>query len=399
MQNRNKRKRVGYLFTSESVSKGHPDKVADAISDAILDAAIAQDPTSRVACECFVTTDTCIIGGEITTKANLNYEEIVRGVIKDIGYTEKGKGSDCDCEIISRIHTQSPDIAMGVDRDGAGDQGMMFGGACIETEDLMPLPLSMARALTDKVTEIYSLGEGIFYPDAKSQVTVNYDRDNKPIRIDTVVVSVQHSPDIALEVLRKKVKSQVIAPVLSTFGFSLEDVANVHINPTGRFVEGGPSADTGLTGRKIIVDTYGGYFSHGGGAFSGKDPTKVDRSGAYMARYIAKNIVAGGLADKVEIQLAYAIGITKPVSVNIKTFGSNKYPISLIAKSVYQYFDMTPKGIISTLGLTSGGFKYQDLAQRGHFGETVKDLPWEQIDKAQSLSMFCAENFIPKNAF
>lgn len=384
----------GYLFTSECVTTGHPDKLSDRISDAILDACLQQDKKSRVAVETLCTVDFVCVSGEVTTKAEVDYESVVRRVIKDVGYVEEGQGFNDKCEVMCRIHTQSPDIALGVDRDGAGDQGIMFGGACDETTQFMPLAISVARSLTNKLTEMCSKVDFI-KPDGKSQVTIKYGRDNRPYGIDTVVVSVQHSESKPIEELREFIKKEVIAPVLADYGFSLKDVASFFINPTGKFVVGGPAGDTGLTGRKIIVDTYGGFFAHGGGAFSGKDPTKVDRSAAYMARYIAKNIVCAGLAEKVQIQLAYAIGVARPVSVNIKTFGTNKYPVSLISKAVYKNFDMTPKGMINMLGLVSGNFKYEDLAAFGHFGVN-EDLPWEQTDKAQNLLMFCEESFIPR---
>ena len=388
-------KRTGYLLTSESVTEGHPDKICDKISDAILDACLAEDKDSRVAVECMATTDFLLICGEVTTKAQVNYEQVARDTIKGIGYIYPDKGFDDNCEIQVRIHTQSPDIAMGVDRDGAGDQGFMVGGAVTETRDLMPLPIAMARSLTNRITAVAKEKDSILFPDGKAQVTINYDRENTPIRVDTIVVSCMHQ-DLPISKVREYIKENVIVPVLDDYGFSDEDVSTIFINPTGKFVVGGPDGDTGLTGRKVIVDTYGGYFSHGGGSFSGKDPSKVDRSGAYMARYIAKNIVAAGLATKVEVQIAYAIGIAKPVSVNIKTFGTNTYPISLIAKSVYANFDMTPKGITDTLELRSGKFKYADTASKGHFGENVKDLPWERTDKVEALQKFCADNYIPR---
>lgn len=388
-------KRTGYLFTSESVTEGHPDKLCDKVSDAILDACLEGDKDSRVAVETMATTNYMVICGEVTTKAVVDYEKIAREVIREIGYVYPDKGFDDNCEIVVKIHTQSPDIAMGVDRDGAGDQGMMFGGAVTETKDLMPLPIAMSRSLTNKLTAVAKDKDSILFPDGKAQVTINYDRDNTPLRVDTVVVSCMHQ-DLPISKVRDYIREKVIVPVLDDYGFSIDDVSTIFINPTGKFVVGGPNGDTGLTGRKIIVDTYGGYFSHGGGAFSGKDPSKVDRSGAYMARYIAKNIVAANLASKVEVQLAYAIGIAKPVSVNIKTFGTNSYPISLIAKAIYANFDMTPKGITNTLELRSGKFKYADTASKGHFGENIKDLPWERTDKVDALQKFCADNYIPR---
>lgn len=371
------------LFTSECVTTGHPDKVADRISDSILDACLAQDPGSRVACETMVTTNFCLIAGEITTKAQVDYAAVARQVIRDIGYTDPDLGfSDRDAEILCRIHTQSPDIALGTNDQvgGAGDQGMMFGGACNETPELMPLPIAISRALTNRLTE--KVGENPrLRPDGKAQVSVEYDEDGKPMGIETVVVSIQHSEDYPMEELRRYVRQEVIAPVLRDYGFDLQNVEHIYINPTGKFVVGGPDGDTGLTGRKIIVDTYGGYFSHGGGAFSGKDPTKVDRSAAYMARYMAKNIVAGGLADKCQVELAYAIGVAQPVSVRVDTYGTGKVSDEKLTELLRDTFDMTPAGIIRALDLRKP--IYADTAARGHFG--IRGKTWEKTDKAALL--------------
>ena len=371
------------LFTSECVTNGHPDKVADTISDAILDACLAQDPGSRVACETMVTTDFCLICGEITTNAKVDYEAVAREAIRSIGYVYPGDGFDADsCEIVVRIHQQSADIALGTNDTvgGAGDQGMMFGGACNETPELMPMPVALARALSNRLTECIASTD-LLRADGKTQVSVEYDENGKVVGIDTVVVSVMHSADFAIEELRKYVREGVIAPVLTKYGFKVEDVANIYINPTGNFVIGGPNGDTGLTGRKIIVDTYGGYFSHGGGAFSGKDPTKVDRSAAYIARYMAKNLVAAGLCDKVQVQLAYAIGVAEPVSVRVDSYGtgvvSDEEMTALLRKTV----DMTPAGIIKKLQLRNP--IYCSTARFGHFGVTGKS--WEQTDIADEL--------------
>ena len=371
------------LFTSECVTCGHPDKVADSISDAILDACLAQDPNSRVACETMVTTNFCLICGEITTKAVVDYEAIARQVIRTIGYTHPGTGFEADTvEILCKVHTQSADIAMGTNDEvgGAGDQGMMFGGACTQTDSLMPLPTDMARALANRLTVCIRENDQL-RPDGKTQVSVEFDENGKVIGIDTVVVSVMHSEDFAMEDLRAYVREQVIAPVLAQYGFSVESVSNIHINPTGKFVIGGPDGDTGLTGRKIIVDTYGGYFSHGGGAFSGKDPTKVDRSGAYMARYMAKNLVAAGLADQVQVQLAYAIGVAEPVSVRVDSYGTGKIADEEMTAMLRKLCDLTPGGIIRKLQLRRP--IYGKTAMEGHFG--VEGLPWEQTDLVPEL--------------
>lgn len=371
------------FFTSECVTNGHPDKVADSISDAILDACLAQDPNSRVACETMVTTDFCLICGEITTKAKVDYREVAREAISKIGYIYPGDGFDADTvEIQCRIHTQSADIAMGTNDavGGAGDQGMMFGGACTQTPELMPLPIALARALSNRLTECVHSND-LLRADGKTQVTVEFDEAGNVLGIDTVVVSIMHSQDFEMEELRKYIRQGVIAPVLAKYGFSIADVNHIYINPTGNFVIGGPNGDTGLTGRKIIVDTYGGYFSHGGGAFSGKDPTKVDRSGAYLARYMAKNLVAAGLATKAQVQLAYAIGVAEPVSVRVESFGtgvvSEEKMVELLRKTV----DMTPAGIIRRFQLRRP--IYAETAANGHFG--VADRPWEQTDLAEEL--------------
>ena len=371
------------LFTSECVTNGHPDKVADSISDAILDACLAQDPASRVACETMVTTNFCLICGEITTKAQVDYKAVAREVIAKIGYTHPGDGFDADSvEILCKIHTQSADIALGTNDEvgGAGDQGMMFGGACTHTPELMPLPVALSRALSNRLTQCVASND-LLRPDGKTQVSVEFDENNRVIGIDTVVVSVMHSADFEMSELRRYIREGVIAPVLEKYGFRIEDVKNIHINPTGNFVIGGPNGDTGLTGRKIIVDTYGGYFSHGGGAFSGKDPTKVDRSGAYMARYMAKNLVAAGLADQVQVQLAYAIGVAEPVSVRVDSYGTGKIADEEMTALLRKTCDLTPGGIIKKLQLRRP--IYGKTAMEGHFG--VEELPWEQLDLAEKL--------------
>ena len=377
------------LFTSECVTCGHPDKVADSISDAILDACLQQDPGSRVACETMVTTDFCLICGEITTKAQVDYEAVAREVIRKIGYTVPGDGFDADSvQILCKVHTQSADIAMGTNDEvgGAGDQGMMFGGACTHTPELMPLPVALSRALSNRLTQCVQSND-LLRPDGKTQVSVEFDENGKIIGIDTVVVSIMHSADFEIGELRRYVREGVIAPVLEKYGFRIEDVAHIHINPTGNFVIGGPNGDTGLTGRKIIVDTYGGFFSHGGGAFSGKDPTKVDRSGAYMARYMAKNLVAAGLAETVQVQLAYAIGVAEPVSVRVETYGTGKLPDEKLTALLRATCDLTPAGIIKKLDLRRP--IYGKTALEGHFG--VEDRPWEQTDLAEKLAELAAE--------
>ena len=371
------------LFTSECVTCGHPDKVADCISDAILDACLAQDPNSRVACETTVTTNFCLICGEITTKANVDYEKVAREVIRSIGYTNPADNFDADTvEILCKIHTQSADIALGTNDEvgGAGDQGMMFGGACTQTPELMPLPAALSRALANRLTQCVESND-LLRPDGKTQVSVEFDEQGNVVGIDTVVVSVMHSADFEMSELRRYIREGVIAPVLKKYGFDINKVANIHINPTGNFVIGGPNGDTGLTGRKIIVDTYGGYFSHGGGAFSGKDPTKVDRSGAYMARYMAKNLVAAGLATQVEVQLAYAIGVAEPVSVRVNSYGTGKIADEEMTALLRKHCDLTPGGIIRKLQLRRP--IYSPTARGGHFG--VENLPWEQTDLADTL--------------
>ncbi|MGL5962952.1 MAG: methionine adenosyltransferase [Fusobacteriaceae bacterium] len=372
-------------FTSECVSPGHPDKIADQISDSVLDACLANDPKSRVACEVFCTTGQVVVGGEITTETYIDIQDIVRAKIDEIGYTQ-GMGFDSDCGVLNAIHSQSPDIAMGVDTGGAGDQGIMFGGAVKETPELMPLALVLAReimVLSTKLTRDKTLVWA--RPDAKSQVTLAYNADGKIEHVDTVVVSIQHNPEVSQETIHEEIKNLVIGPVLEKYGMSLADVKNFHINPTGRFVIGGPHGDTGLTGRKIIVDTYGGFFRHGGGAFSGKDPSKVDRSAAYAARWVAKNIVAADLADKCEVQLSYAIGVAHPTSVKVDTFGTSRVDEIKLAEAVNKYFDLSPRGIERDLELRSGNFKYQDLAAFGHIGRTDLDLPWERLNRAEDL--------------
>ena len=371
------------IFTSECVTCGHPDKVADAISDAILDACLAQDPSSRVACETMVTTNFCIICGEITTTAQVDYTRVAREAIREIGYIYPGDGFDADSvEIQCRIHTQSADIALGTNDEvgGAGDQGMMFGGACDQTPELMPLPIALARALANRLTACVRSND-LLRADGKTQVSVEFDEAGNVVGIDTVVVSIMHSADFEIEELRKYIRAGVIAPVLKNYGFDIADVAHIHINPTGNFVIGGPNGDTGLTGRKIIVDTYGGYFSHGGGAFSGKDPTKVDRSGAYMARYMAKNLVAAGLAKQVQVQLAYAIGVAEPVSVRVDSYGTGKISDEKMTELLRKTCDLTPGGIIRKLDLRRP--IYAPTAADGHFG--ISDRPWEQTDIAEKL--------------
>lgn len=375
-------------FTSECVSPGHPDKIADQISDAVLDACIKNDPAARVACEVFCTTGQVVVGGEITTTTYIDIQDIVRNKIDEIGY-KQGMGFDSDCGVLNAIHSQSPDIAMGVDVGGAGDQGIMFGGAVKETPELMPLALVLAREIIVKLTRLTRSKELVWArPDAKSQVTLAYDENGKVVGVDTVVVSVQHNPDVTQEQIHKDVKELVIKPVLEAYNLNAEEVKNYHINPTGRFVIGGPHGDTGLTGRKIIVDTYGGFFRHGGGAFSGKDPSKVDRSAAYAARWVAKNIVAADLADKCEVQLSYAIGVVEPTSVKVETFGTGKIDEIKLAEAVQNIFDLTPRGIERDLELRSGNFNYQDLAAFGHIGRTDLDLPWERVNKAEELKKY-----------
>ena len=374
--------RLRHIFTSESVTEGHPDKMADQISDAVLDAVLTDDPTGRVACEVLITTGMVVVAGEITTKTYVNVPELVRSVVNDIGYNDATFGFDGKtCGVINAIQSQSPDIAMGVDTGGAGDQGLMFGYACNETEELMPLPVSLAHKLCRQLSEVRRSGKLDFLrPDGKSQVSVEY-IDGKPARIDAVVVSTQHSDSVTTEKLRADVRKFVIDPVLPKH--LVDKDTKYHINPTGRFVIGGPHGDTGLTGRKIIVDTYGGMGRHGGGAFSGKDPTKVDRSACYMARYIAKNLVAAGLADRCEVQLAYAIGVAEPVSVMVHTFGTGKVEDARLTELVRENFKLTPKAIIDHLQLRRP--IYRATAAFGHFGRTEKSFTWEATDKAAAL--------------
>ena len=371
-------------FTSEFVSPGHPDKVSDQISDAVLDACLKDDPNSRVACEVFCTTGLVVVGGEITTSTYIDVQDIVRKKIDEIGY-RPGMGFDSNCGTLSCIHAQSPDIAMGVDIGGAGDQGIMFGGAVRETGELMPLALVLSREILVKLTNMMKNNEIKWArPDQKSQVTLAYDENGKVDHVDSIVVSVQHDEDVSHDEIEKTVIEKVVKPVLEKYNLSSENI-KYYINPTGRFVIGGPHGDTGLTGRKIIVDTYGGYFRHGGGAFSGKDPSKVDRSAAYAARWVAKNIVAAGLADKCEIQLSYAIGVPKPVSIKVDTFGTSKVDEDKISEAVSKVFDLSPRGIEKALELREGKFKYQDLAAFGHIGRTDIDTPWERLNKVDEL--------------
>jgi S-adenosylmethionine synthetase len=373
------------LFTSESVSEGHPDKVCDQISDAVLDALLTQDKTSRVACETFVTTGMVLVGGEITTKGYIEVQEIVRNVIRDIGYTKAGVGFDADsCSVLSSIHSQSPDIAQGVDTGGAGDQGMMFGYASSETPELMPAPIMFAHKLMFQLASVRKKQPNLMpylRPDAKSQVTVEYDSNGKPIRVDTVVVSTQHDPDVT----QKKIKEDVIEMIVRNVIPSgmLDNKTRYFVNPTGRFEVGGPHGDSGLTGRKIVVDTYGGRAPHGGGAFSGKDPTKVDRSAAYAARHLAKNIVAAKLATECQIQVAYAIGVVEPVSIQIKTFGTGIIPDAQLSDFVMKEIDLTPRGIIKRLDLRRP--IYRKTAAYGHFGRSEKEFTWEKLDLVKTL--------------
>ncbi|MFZ0283886.1 MAG: methionine adenosyltransferase [Terriglobales bacterium] len=372
------------LFTSESVTEGHPDKIADQISDAILDACLTDDPSSRVACETLTATGLVVIAGEITTKAYVDFQALVRGTISSIGYNNALYGFDSNtCAVISSINKQSGDIAMGVDTGGAGDQGMMFGYACNETAELMPMPIALAHKLTMRLSEVRKHGKLAYLrPDGKSQVTVEYDEHRKPVRVDAVVISTQHAETVGNEELRSDILKHVIQATIPAH--LLDEDTKYHINPTGRFVIGGPMGDTGLTGRKIIVDTYGGMGRHGGGAFSGKDPTKVDRSAAYMARHIAKNIVAAGLADRCELQLAYAIGVADPVSVLVDTFGTGKVDNTTIQQLVRAHFKLTPKGIIESLNLRRP--IYCKTAAYGHFGRSDPDFTWEATDKAAKLA-------------
>ena len=371
-----------YLFTSESVTEGHPDKIADQVSDAVLDAMLAQDPKSRVACETLVTTGLAIIAGEITTTAVVDYQDVVRRTIAEVGYTRGKYGFDAEtCAVLSSIHQQSPDIKMGVDTGGAGDQGIMFGFACTETDELMPLPIMLAHKLVRALSCARRDGRlDYLRPDGKSQVTVEYD-GTRPVRVDAVVVSTQHSPLVTNEQMREDITAAVIKPVIP--GGMMDAKTKIYINPTGRFVVGGPHGDAGVTGRKIIVDTYGGAAPHGGGAFSGKDPTKVDRSACYMSRYIAKNVVAAGLADRALVQLAYAIGVAEPVSIMVDTEGTGHIPEETITELVRAHFTLTPAGIIEELDLRRP--IYTKTAAFGHFGRTEPDFTWERIDKAPAL--------------
>ena len=387
------------LFTSESVTEGHPDKICDQISDSILDALLEQDPMSRVACETAITTGLVLIMGEITSSATIDYQKIARDTIKEIGYDDSEKGFDCTtCGVMVAMDKQSADIALGVDKAleakltdseigaiGAGDQGLMFGYATNETEEFMPYPIYLAHRLTRQLSKVRKDGTLPYLrPDGKSQVTVEYDSDGKPLRLDAVVVSSQHSEDTTWEQIKADIKKYVIDPILPKE--LLDDETKIYINPTGRFVIGGPAGDSGLTGRKIIVDTYGGWARHGGGAFSGKDPTKVDRSASYAARYVAKNLVAAGLCDKAEIQLSYAIGVASPTSVRIDTFGTGKLPDEKLADIILENFDLRPAGIIQKLNLRRS--IYKGTASYGHFGRNDLDLPWEKTDKAEDLTKY-----------
>ena len=371
-------------FTSEFVSPGHPDKVSDQIADAILDACLKDDPNSRVACEVFCTTGLVVVGGEITTSTYIDVQDIVRKKINEIGY-KPGMGFDSNCGVLNSIHAQSPDIAMGVDIGGAGDQGIMFGGAVRETEELMPLALVLSREILVKLTNMMKNGEIKWArPDQKSQVTLAYDENGKIDHVDSIVVSVQHDENVSHNEIEKTVIEKVVNPILEKYNLSSENI-KYYINPTGRFVIGGPHGDTGVTGRKIIVDSYGGYFRHGGGAFSGKDPSKVDRSAAYAARWVAKNVVAAKLADKCEIQLSYAIGVPHPVSTKVETFGTAKVDEDKISEAILKVFDLSPRGIEKALELREGKIKYQDLAAYGHIGRTDIDTPWERLNKVEEL--------------
>ena len=371
-----------FLFTSESVTEGHPDKIADQISDAVLDEVMRQDPKGRVACETLVTTGLVVVSGEITTSAQVDYDELIRKTVDQVGYNDAHYGFDSNtCAVMCTVKRQSPDIAMGVDTGGAGDQGLMFGYACDETEELMPMPIQLAHRLTQRLSEVRKTKKLPFLrPDGKSQVTVEY-RDGKPARVDCVVISTQHSNEVSNQELHRGVLEQVIQPIIPAH--MLDAKTKFHINPTGRFVIGGPMGDAGLTGRKIIVDTYGGYSRHGGGAFSGKDPSKVDRSACYMARYIAKNIVAAGLASRAEVQLAYAIGVAEPVSVMVDTFGTGRVPEERITQLVRENFSLTPKAIIEALDLRRP--IYKSTAAYGHFGRSGPGFSWERTDRAEAL--------------
>ena len=371
-----------HLFTSESVTEGHPDKIADQISDSILDAILAQDPTSRVACETLVTTGLAVVAGEITTRAHVDFQEVVRATINEIGYNRGKYGFDAEtCAVLSSIHSQSPDIAMGVDTGGAGDQGLMFGFACTETPELMPLPIMLSHKLARGLSQMRRSGKmGYLRPDGKSQVTIEYE-GNKPVRVDAIVVSSQHSPDVSQEAMRDDVIKNIVTPIIPAG--MMDANTKIYVNPTGRFVVGGPHGDAGVTGRKIIVDTYGGAAPHGGGAFSGKDPTKVDRSACYMARYVAKNVVAAGLADRALVQVAYAIGVADPVSVMVRTEGTGRIEEEKITELVRAHFKLTPRGIMEELDLRRP--IYAKTAAFGHFGRTEPEFTWERTDKAAAL--------------
>jgi S-adenosylmethionine synthetase len=375
--------REEYLFTSESVTEGHPDKIADQVSDAVLDAILAQDPTGRVACETLLTTGLVVVAGEITTSCYVDIPRVARETIRDVGYTRAKYGFDYEtCGVITAIDEQSGDIAMGVDKLGAGDQGLMFGYACTETEELMPLPIMLAHKLCQRLTQVRKSGEiGYLRPDGKSQVTVRY-ADGKPVSVETVVISTQHGPDAGLSKIREEMIEHVVLPTIPRHLIDPQRVT-YHINPTGRFVTGGPMGDTGLTGRKIIVDTYGGSCPHGGGAFSGKDPTKVDRSACYMARHVAKNIVAAGLAERAQVQVAYAIGVADPVSIMVETFGTGKVPNAKLEQMVRKHFDFTPAGIIKYLDLRRPF--YRKTAAYGHFGRPEPEFTWERTNRAKDL--------------
>lgn len=374
------------IFTSESVTEGHPDKICDQISDAILDDILSQDPNSRVACEVSVTTGLVLVMGEVTTKGYCDVQKIVRQVVDEIGYNRGKFGFDSEnLAVLVALNEQSPDIAMGVDTDGAGDQGMMFGYACKETEELMPLPIMLSHKLAKRLTDLRKLeGHKELRPDGKTQVSVEYDDLGNVVRIDTIVVSTQHDEEVTQEYLRNLIIEEVIKPIIPEN--LMDENTRIFVNPTGRFVIGGPKGDSGLTGRKIIVDTYGGYAPHGGGAFSGKDPTKVDRSACYMARYVAKNMVAAGFAEKMQIQLSYAIGVAEPTSICVETFGTSKYTEVELIKIIRDNFELTPKGIITTLNLRRP--IYKQTAAYGHFGRNDLDLPWEKLDKQEQLKKY-----------
>lgn len=402
---RGNRKKAMRLFTSECVTVGHPDKVSDYIADKLLTEMLKQDANTRAGIEVMCANNNVILGGEVTTSAVIDYEAVTREAIEYLGYVHK----DCpfnseEVKFQNFIHQQSPDIALGTNDDvgGAGDQGIMLGGAVNETNELMPISMSIARALTVKLEQIIYANiedeDPILRPDGKSQVTIAYGKGSVPEYVDTVVISVSHSANADIEEVRKIVREQVIAPVLDEYGFSINDVVNVYINPTGRFAIYGPDGDCGVTGRKLVVDTYGSYFAMGGGAMSGKDPSKTDRSGSYLARYIAKNIVASGVANKCEVQLGYAIGVAKPVSVNINLFNTNNYPVGLVCRAVYSLFDMTPAGITKEFSLRSGEIEYGDTAIYGHFGEQNPNVlwPWEETDKAQAIYDYCKEHYVEK---